>query len=260
MTRTARMVLLVAITLISVLIIFSFPAVPQDRDYHNFADQRALWGIPHFADVLSNLPFILVGFWGLWVCRKVAGDPSRMADARERFPLWVIFSGIVMVGFGSAYYHVAPSNETLLWDRLPIALVIMAVVAMILCERWDVKTGILLLGPLLLLGLASVMYWQATELAGQGDLRFYGFVMLYPILLIPLLVVLFPPRHTGMGYLYQMLGLHVIAKLFEFMDRSIFEMLRGLMSGHTLKHLFAAGAICSLIFYIQKRRLIARKI
>ena len=260
MTRTARMVLLVAITLISVLIIFSFPAVPQDRDYHNFADQRALWGIPHFADVLSNLPFILVGFWGLWVCRKVAGDPSRMADARERFPLCVIFSEIVMVGFGSAYYHVAPSNETLLWDRLPIALVIMAVVAMILCERWDVKTGILLLGPLLLLGLASVMYWQATELAGQGDLRFYGFVMLYPILLIPLLVVLFPPRYTGMGYLYQMLGWHVIAKLFEFMDRSIFEMLAGLMSGHTLKHLFAAGAICSLIFYIQKRRLIAMKI
>ena len=257
MTRTARIVLLVAITLFSVLITFSFPAFPQNPDYHNFADQRALWGIPHFGDVLSNLPFILVGFWGLWVCRMA--DPSRMADARERFPLWIVFSGMVLVGIGSAYYHFAPSNETLVWDRLPIALVIMAVVAMIICERWDVKTGILLLGPLLLLGLASVMYWQATELAGQGDLRFYGFVMFYPILLIPLFVVLFPPRYTGIGYLYQMLGLHIAAKLFEFLDRSIFEMLGGVMSGHTLKHLFAAGAICSLIFYIQNRQRIDRE-
>ena len=254
MTRNLRVILLVAITLLSVFITFSFPALPQDPDYHNFADQRALWGIPHFGDVLSNLPFVLVGIWGLRVCQRVG--PSRMADARERLPLWVVFSGMVLVGIGSAYYHFAPSNETLVWDRLPIALVIMAVVAMIICERWNVKTGILLLGPLLLLGLASVVYWQATELAGQGDLRFYAFVMLYPIVLIPLLVVLFPPRYTGIGYLYQMLGLHMIAKMFEFMDRSIFEILGGMMSGHTLKHLFAAGAICSLIFYIQNRRLI----
>ena len=69
MTRRARVVLLMAITLITALVMFSFPAIPQNSDYHNFADQRALWGIPHFGDVLSNLPFVLVGFWGLWVCR-----------------------------------------------------------------------------------------------------------------------------------------------------------------------------------------------
>ena len=91
-----------------------------------------------------------------------------MADSRERLPLWVVFSGMVLVGIGSAYYHYAPSNETLLWDRLPIALVFMAIVAMIICERLDVKVGVLLLGPLLLLGGVSVVYWQATELAGQG--------------------------------------------------------------------------------------------
>jgi len=259
MTRRARIILLVAITLITALVTFSFPAIPQDPDYHNFADQRALWGIPHFGDVLSNLPFILVGFWGLWVCRMAAGDPSRMADSRERFPLLTAFSGMVLVGIGSAYYHFDPSNETLLWDRLPITLVFMAIVAMIICERVNVKAGVLLLGPLLILGLVSVIYWQATELAGQGDLRLYGFVLFYPVLFIPLLIVLFPPRYTGIGYLYQMLGLYVAAKLFEFLDRPIFEKLGGVISGHSLKHLFAAGAIYSLILYVQKRRMIGKE-
>jgi len=258
MTRRARIILLVAITLITALVTFSFPAIPQDPGYHNFADQRALWGIPHFGDVLSNLPFILVGFWGLWVCRMAAGDPSRMADSREQFPLLTVFSAMVLVGIGSAYYHFSPSNETLLWDRLPIALVFMAIVAMIICERVDVKAGVFWLGPLLILGLVSVVYWQATELAGQGDLRLYGFVLFYPVLFIPLLIVLFPPRYTGIGYLYQMLALYVAAKLFEFLDWPIFEKLGGVMSGHSLKHLFAAGAIYSLILYVQKRRMIAR--
>ena len=259
MTRTTRIVLLVTITLITVVITFSFPAIPQDPEYHKFADQRVLWGIPHFGDVLSNLPFILMGFLGLWVCRRVAGDPTRMADSRERFPLLTVFSGMVLVGIGSAYYHFAPSNETLLWDRLPIALVFMAIVAMIICERVDVRAGVLLLGPLSILGLASVVYWQATELAGQGDLRLYGFVLFYPVLFIPLLIVLFPPRYTGIGILYEMLGLYVAAKLFEFLDRPIFEKLGGVMSGHTLKHLFAAGAIYSLIRYVQNRQRIDRE-
>jgi len=204
--------------------------------------------------VLSNLPFILVGVWGLRVCRRVTGDLSRMVDARERFPLATIFSGMVLVGIGSAYYHFAPSNETLLWDRLPIALVFMAIVAMMICERIDVRVGLLLLGPLLILGLVSVVYWSMTEAVGQGDLRLYGFVVFYPVVFIPLLIVLFPPRYTGIGYLYEMLGLYVAAKLFEFLDRPIYENLGEMMSGHTLKHLFAAGAIYSLIRYVQNRR------
>ena len=259
MTRKARVVMLMAITLITAGVMFSFPAFPQNLDYHNFADQRALWGIPHFGDVLSNLPFVLVGFWGLWVCREVSSDSSRIADSRERIPLLIIFSGMVLVGIGSAYYHFSPSNETLLWDRLPISLVTMAVVAMIICERWDVKTGVLWLGPLMALGLASVMVWQVTENAGQGDLRLYAWAMLYPIVLIPLLIILFPARYTGIGYLFLMLGLHVVAKLFEFLDRSIFEKLGGVVSGHSLKHLFAAGAIYSLILYVQNRRTIEKE-
>jgi len=42
------------------------PPIAQDPSYHQFADQRTLLGIPNFWNVVSNLPFVLVGTMGLW--------------------------------------------------------------------------------------------------------------------------------------------------------------------------------------------------
>jgi len=50
--------------------LFSFPPIAQDPSYHNFADKRSFLGVPNFADVFSNLPFIVVGFLGLRLIKK----------------------------------------------------------------------------------------------------------------------------------------------------------------------------------------------
>ena len=41
------------------------PPISQDQGYHHFADQRTLFGVPNFWNVVSNLPFMAVGSVGL---------------------------------------------------------------------------------------------------------------------------------------------------------------------------------------------------
>jgi hypothetical protein len=41
------------------------PPIPQALSFHHFADDRALWGIPNFGNVSSNLPFLVVAIIGL---------------------------------------------------------------------------------------------------------------------------------------------------------------------------------------------------
>src|SRR5215831_20622343 len=57
---------LLGLTAISLAGLLLVPPIPQDQSYHQFADQRILLGIPHFWNVVSNLPFVLVGAIGLW--------------------------------------------------------------------------------------------------------------------------------------------------------------------------------------------------
>ncbi|MGH7060975.1 MAG: hypothetical protein ACREFH_11345, partial [Stellaceae bacterium] len=82
------------------------PAIPQDPAYHLFADARSLFGIPNFWNVVSNLPFIAVGAVGL---ARFRGNPAEI----------VLFSGFLLTGIGSSYYHWDPNDGTLFWDRLP---------------------------------------------------------------------------------------------------------------------------------------------
>src|SRR5260370_21359888 len=89
------------------------PPIPQDQNYHKFADVRALWGIPNAWNVVSNLPFIALGAVGLARCRD---DAATI----------VIFLGIFLTGFGSSYFHWSPSDRTFFWARLPFALAFMA--------------------------------------------------------------------------------------------------------------------------------------
>ena len=56
---------------------------------------------------------------------------------------------------------------------------------------------------LLVLGASSVVYWSITEAQGNGDLRFYGFIQYFPILLLPILCKFFQNwRHTNGKYLF----------------------------------------------------------
>ena len=69
LTRNEALMLAVCLAL-TALAVFG-PHLANPPHAHDFADQRALWGIPHALDVLSNLPFAIAGWWGLATLRRV---------------------------------------------------------------------------------------------------------------------------------------------------------------------------------------------
>ena len=215
------------------------PRTPQPLSYHHFADQRSWLGIPNFGDVASNILFLAAGLWGLaFLCRR--WSPEQFVEARERWPYFLVFLGPVLTAFGSAYYHLAPDNARLVWDRLPMTVVFMPLVASLIAERVSVKIGLWLLPALTTIGIGSVLQWYSTEQQGAGDLRFYLAVQLYAVLAL-IVAMLLPPRYTRGSDLVVVAGLYVLAKICESADRQVFS-LGHLVSGHTIKHL-SAGAV-----------------
>ncbi len=214
------------------------PPIPQDQSYHQFADQRALFGIPNFWNVVSNLPFLAVGAAGLWRFRN---DPATI----------VLFLGIFLTGIGSSYYHWNPNDRTLFWDRLPMTLAFAAILALVVAERVNARAGATLLWPALAIGLFSLLLWLWND-----DLRLYFWVQFFPGLALLLLFLLYPPKYTGTYYWIVAAGLYSLAKVFEFSDHAIFSV-GYLLSGHTLKHLTAAAACFAILRYFETRRPIA---
>ena len=152
------MLLLLMLTAIVIVAIFLSPRVRQPLSYHNFADTRAWLGIPRFGDVVSNVPFAIVGVWGLiFLLRR--GRQSFL-DPHERWPYYFVFVGLFLTAIGSSYYHLAPDNARLVWDRLPMTVVFMAIVAAMIAERISVQAGVSLLPVLLAIGIASVVQWH----------------------------------------------------------------------------------------------------
>ena len=128
-----------------------------------------------------------------------------------------------------------------------------AILAAIIAERISLRAGLLSLVPLIAAGIGSVVYWQMTELAGRGDLRPYVLVQFYPMLGIPLLMFLFPPKYTRSADLLGAAALYALAKAFEALDTQIFG-LGQIVSGHTLKHIVAAFAIYQILRMLRRRQ------
>src|SRR6266446_5724945 len=248
---TLRTWLVVATALVPIGVLLVVPPFAQPLWYHDFADQRCLCGIPHMWNVVSNLPFVAVGVWGVWYLLEARELPG-FADARERWLYVIFFTAIALTGGGSAYYHSDPNNDRLLWDRLPLALAFMTLVAIVIAERIDRRAGLWLLVPLLALGGGSVVYWHVTELWGRGDLRPYFLAQLYPLLALPLILLLFPPRYTRTADLYGALAFYVAAKLLEMLDKQVYSQGQ-IVSGHTIKHVLAAVSAYLVLHMIQRR-------
>lgn len=244
--------LLFATAVVIAIVAFLIQPIPQPQSYHNFADHRAWLGIPNFGDVASNLPFAMVGIWGLIVL--FTPHAVKFADSRERLPYVVMFFGLILTALGSAYYHLAPDNARLVWDRLPMTIVFMSLIAAVIAERASVRTGLALLPMLLLLGAASVLQWCESELQGHGDLRFYAMVQVYAILVL-LLMMLVRSKYTRGADFAVVVGFYVPAKILEETDRQVFA-LGHIVSGHTLKHLVAAGAGYWILRMLQKRKIV----
>jgi hypothetical protein len=212
--------------------------VPQPASYHHFADQRELFGIANFFDFASNAAFLLAGVAGL----IVAVSPRTVFEqASERWPYAMFFIGVALTAFGSGYYHLAPVNETLFWDRLPMTIAFMSLISAQIVDRISLRAGLMLLVPMLLIGAASVIYWISTERAGAGNLVPYGVLQAYAVVVVLAITILYPSRYTRGGDMYRVFAAYVAAKVLETFDKPILG-LGHVLSGHTLKHVAAAIA------------------
>lgn len=248
--QKAKLVFILGFVLASIIVMFFIPRIPQDPGYHNFIDQRRLLGIPNFWNIITNIPFIIAGGLGLYVCNSKV-PRGALPDLSSGYR--VFFLGILLVGFGSAYYHYNPSTQTLLWDRLPMTIAFMAFLCVIIGENISVRSANRLLAPALVTGLGAVIYWYVTEAKGVGDLRPYGLVQFLPMVLIPLILVLYRSRLSKTGYIWAALGAYAVAKIAEHQDAAIYQ-LSGIISGHSLKHLLASlGALIMVAALIRRR-------
>ena len=129
----------------------------------------------------------------------------------------------------------------------------MSLFSLLLDERLQLKNKMLSLWPLVVIGVGSAVYWSYTESLGHGDLRPYALVQFLPLVLIPLMLLLFKTNYLRGGFLMVALGWYVIAKIFEFFDREVFETL-SLLSGHTIKHLVAGVAVLYIILAVPAQK------
>ncbi|MBA4143036.1 MAG: ceramidase domain-containing protein [Nitrosospira sp.] len=229
------------------------PPFPQPLEYHQFADRRIYFGIPNFVNVVSNLAFLLVGIAGLGFLFSRGSFGEVFTESRERWPYVVLFVSVALAGIGSAYYHLTPDNDRLVWDRLPIATAVMALLAATISERVSPKASLWLLPVLAVIGAGSALHWSWSEQRGVGNLNFYIVVQFYSLLVIILLVKFFPCRYTRGTDIYIALAWYGLAKLAEIADEQMYD-LGHLISGHTAKHLLAAGSIYWLLRMLRKRR------
>ena len=206
------------------------PPIAQDPGYHRFADARPVLGVPNGWNALSNLPFLVAGLAGLAISRRRHDLPAR--------PAWAVaFAGIALVGLGSAWYHLAPSDGALVWDRLPMTVGFMGLFAAVIGGA---------LVPAVLAGIASIAWWQWT-----GDLRPYVWVQFTPLVIIAAAVAR-DWRRPGSPWLLAALVLYLSAKAFEGADRAIFGTTNGALAGHAIKHLAAALACACLVVAVQQ--------
>ena len=236
-----RVAILIGLLAVGLLGLLYVDPIPQDLDYHRLADTRAFFGIPNFNDVVSNAGFALVGVLGLIAVAGVSRH-TLFVNPVDASPYLIFFAGVALVSLGSAWYHWAPSNERLLWDRLPMSVAFMAFAAAIIADRIHARAGnTWLLLILVTLGVLSLFYWDHTEQLGRGDLRFYAFVQFYPIIILPVILWLFPEyRYVPGRYIAWVFAWYGLSKVLEYSDDQVFGMLGYTISGHTLKHLAAA--------------------
>jgi hypothetical protein len=248
MKRDTRLLLVGLCTLVAIAIPFMMKRIPQDPGYHLFADTTTIAGIPNFFNVISNIPFLFSGLYGLNRLKKSTAPVSINRIYA------VLFTGIFLTGLGSAYYHYAPNNNSLVFDRIPMTLVFMAFLSATTAGWIDMATGARLLIPLLVMGVTSVLCWHYTELKGAGDLRFYGFIQFYPMLIIPLIFLLFssPANNKGLYLLVWVIAWYALAKLFETFDKQVYQF-TGFISGHSLKHIAAAVSTWYMVKFFEKK-------
>ncbi len=123
-----------SIAILCVILLLFYKPIPQDPNYHDFADKRMMAGIPNFLNVITNLPFAIVGLLGLQVTRMIKEKELKYICA-------TLFIGFVLLTIRSSYFHLWPKNATLVYDRIPMVFIFMSFFAFIIYNYINKRTG-----------------------------------------------------------------------------------------------------------------------
>lgn len=222
------------------------PGVAQPEHYHAFADQRGWLGLPHGADVLSNLGFVLMGLAGFVVLWRA--DRQRLkGTARALCALFLL--GLLCSGAGSAFYHWAPHDERLVWDRLGMSVAFAGLLGLAVQTRIDDISARMTAALVLLAAAASLVVWVQT-----GNVLPWALLQAGGMLLVLWLAFVSPRRHVLPLELGWVIGLYALAKLLEMSDSDVFAVTEHCVSGHSLKHWVAALAALPVLRALHQLR------
>lgn len=216
---------------------WSLLPIQDASSYFKFADQRCILGIYNFSDVISNLAFTLVGFFGFYWIKKNENLSSEFAFLGNS-----LATSMLLVSIGSAFFHYIPSVESLFWDRVPMVLGFISLIGLLVADRVNRKLGVKTFCILFILSVVTLALWRLNYL----DLRPYLIIQFGSLLFVVLIIMLKARGSISNKAIWVTFAFYILAKLFESADRFIWN-LTGFISGHTLKHLFAAAAMFLLL-------------
>ncbi len=236
------LVILSVLLIACIIVVFGFISpIPQDPAYHDFAPTALeTSNIPNTLNVITNVPFAIVGLYGLFYCSRF---PQLYAPRSWR----LFFLGIALLAVGSTVYHWNPNDATLVWDRIPMTMAFTALFSALFSEQTGLEVEDFVLIPLVLAGIVSVIYWQYSD-----DLRFYGFIQFFPLVALPLVILLMPRRFNSEHYLFYALISYIAAKIFEANDHETWRWIG--CSGHAIKHLLAGCSTLVILCMLKKRQ------
>ncbi|XP_018446743.1 uncharacterized protein LOC108818307 isoform X2 [Raphanus sativus] len=193
------------------ILLFITPKVPlHSFRHHVFADKRNFMGVPNTLNVMTNFPFLIIGVLGFVLC--VGGSFFNISLKGEIWGWTLFYASVSSLAFGSAYYHLKPDDNTIVWDTLPF---------------FGRESG----GEsrIELPRLASVHF------ISQRCLR-----QLIPCLAIPIMTVLLPPKYTHSRFWLLATAAHSVSKIEGLADSKIYNANGYIISGHSLGHLCSA--------------------
>ena len=233
-----------------VMFLLLVPPLAQDPQYHQFADQQALYFIPNALNVISNIAFLIVGLIGL---TALLNNPEKYCDINVLPSYQLFFIGLMLTFIGSSYYHIEPNNFTLVFDRLAIAISFMALFTAFVGELVSGALARKILLPLVGLGASGVVYWGISEHFMHGDMRFYLLTQYLPLILLPVMLVKYKWQYSHQYSCIFIFLFYALAKFSEVYDQPILE-LTGVISGHTVKHLLSALAGYWVYWLLKNRK------
>ena len=191
-------------------------AIPQDKTYHIYASKTS-------SDIISNFGFLFIGLYLLQKQKKLS----------------LLALHFISIFVCSGYYHIKPSDERLMWDRIAIATTHIIVLSYFMDKRTTLV--------LYILSIISVIYWKK-----YNDLRPYILILIGAPLY--LLSKVYSKPSVSM-YMYAFIIVNILARLLSKYDHYVYEITNERISGHTAKHILGViglGLIIKILLTLKK--------